>query len=182
MQEAAKELILTFENIYQQDSYKSYHIHDLTDFKSEGVDDEMDDIKEDILTNIKDYLHIETVKCKFTYKDKESLLEGIFPLAYTIENVNVVFHDHYTYDSYKNDDSLYIDMYEHHCSQMENKYDELYFDIGEEQMDVLEKTLHEETQEFVGNTRNYITNESTCFISNYYYSVNVVITLTTSRF
>lgn len=183
MQETNEKLILTFENVYKENSYKGYQIDDLTDFKSESVDEKMVDIKEDIIANIKKYLNIETDKSSLIYKDKESIVEGVFPLDYTIEKVDVVFHDHYTYDDYKHDNSLYIDMYEDHCFKIENKYyEELDDDMSQEQIDVLEDALHEETQEFIANTRGYIANESACFISNYYYTVDVAITLTKSIF
>ncbi len=177
MQESNEKLILTFENVYKEDSYRGYQIHDLTDFKSGSVDGEMEDIKEDIIANVKKYLNIETNKSSFIYNDIETILEGDFPLDYTIEKVDVVFHDHYTYDSYKHDDAMYIDMYEDHCSKIENKYEELDDDMSQEQIDAFDDALHKETQEFIDNTRGYIANEATCFISNYCYTVDVAITL-----
>ncbi|QIR75260.1 hypothetical protein FA592_03060 [Sulfurospirillum diekertiae] len=182
MQETNEKLILTFENVYKENSYRGYQIDDLTDFKSESIDVEMEDIKEDIIANIKAYLNIENNTSSFIYNDIETILEGDFLLDYTIETVDVVFHDHYTYDDYKHDNSLYIDMYEDHCLKIENKYEELDHDISQEQMDVFEDALHEETQEFIDNTSSYIANEGAYFISNYYYTVDVVITLTKSIF
>lgn len=182
MQETNEELILMFENVYKENSYRDDQIHDLTDFKSDCVDWEMEDIKEDIIANIKNYLNIVTDKSSFTYNEIEITLEGNFPLDYTIEKVDVIFHDHYTYDSYKHDNALYVDIYEDHCSQMENKYEELDDDASQEQMDAFDDALHEETQEFIANTRSYIANESACFISNYYYTVDVAVTLTKSMF
>ncbi|WP_067175165.1 hypothetical protein [Sulfurospirillum sp. UCH001] len=182
MQESNETLILTFENVYKENSYRGYQIHDLTEFKSESIDGEMEDIKEDIIANVKKYLNIETNKSSFIYNDIETILEGDFPLDYTIEKVDVVFHDHYAYDSYKHDDAMYIDMYEDHCSKIENKYEELDDDMSQGQIDVFDDALHEETQEFIDNTRGYIANEEACYLSNYYYTVDVQITLTKAIF
>ena len=57
MQETNEKLILTFENVYKENSYKDYPIHDLTDLKSDCLDGEMEYIKEDIIANIKNYLN-----------------------------------------------------------------------------------------------------------------------------
>lgn len=178
MQETNKKLILTFENVYKENSYRGYQIHDLTDFKSEGIDVEMEDIKEDIIANIKAYLNIENNKSSLIYNDMETMLEGDFPLDYTIEKVDVFFHDHYTYDSYLKDNSLCTDMYEDHCFKIENKYEQLDEVMSQKKLDA----LHDETQKFIANTESYIANEATCFISNYYYTVDVIITLARSIF
>lgn len=174
MQETNEKLILTFENVYKENRYRGYQIHDLTDFKSESIDGEMVDKKEDIIANIKNYLNIETDKSLFIYNEVETILEGNLSLDYTIEKVDVVFHDHYTYDDYKHNNSLYIDMYEDHCFKIENQHAQLDNEMGEEERD----TLHDETQEFIVNTENCIANEEKCFISNYYYTVDVIVMLT----
>jgi len=182
MQESNENLILTFKNIYKENSYRGYQIHDLTDFKSESIDGEMEDIKEDIITNIKKYLNIETNKSSFIYNDIETILEGDFPLYYIIEKVDVVFHDHYMYNSYSKDPTLstqmYDDSYFQKTEKMADELRQLDSDLDQEQLDTFDNVLHEEMQELMVDIEGYIADEVMCYLSNYYYTVDVQITLT----
>lgn len=178
MVETNEKFTLIFENVYKEDSYTSYQIHDLTDFKSESIDREMNDIKEDIMTNVKNYLKIEANQSTFIYNEIKSIVEGECAFDYTIEKVDVSFRDHYTYDSYLKDNALCTDMYEDHYFKIETKYEQLAEVMSQKKLDA----LHDETQELIANTEDYIANEAVCFMSNYYYTVDVVIILTKSIF
>lgn len=177
MQEMNEKLFLTFENIYQENRYRGYQIHDLTEFKSESIDMEMEDIREDILSNINNYLNIESNKSFFTYHQIKTTLEGTFPLDYIIEKVNVVFRDHYMYNSYSKDPALstqlYDDSYFQKTEKMADDLRQLDRDLSQEQLDA----LHEEMQELMVDTEDYIADNEACYLSNYYYTVDVQITL-----
>ena len=186
MQKMNEKRFLTFENIYQENRYRGYQIHDLTEFKSESIDMDMEDIREDILSNINNYLNIESNKSFFMYHQIKTTVEDIFPLGYIIETVNVVFNDHYTYNSYNKDHDLsariYEDAYSKEMEIIEDACQRLDDNVRQERLDTLENTLHKEIQEFMVNTEDYIADEAMCYLSNYYYTVDVQITLTKAIF